>query len=124
MIIKHCARRGRCSELDQLTVDDLVNNPLYRLVAEALLIQPKQSGRYIGSCGLFVVDAEAEVAVRDLGGPSRPAGQQKRRDLPELQVEDRARHNLTRSGGPAASARRGGWPELTSSISAMRTTLL
>jgi hypothetical protein len=27
MIIKHHARRGRWSELDQLTVDDLVNNP-------------------------------------------------------------------------------------------------
>jgi methylase of polypeptide subunit release factors len=29
MIIKHHARRGRWSELDQLTVDDLVNNPPY-----------------------------------------------------------------------------------------------
>jgi hypothetical protein len=38
MIIKHHARRGRWSELDQLTIDDLVNNPPHRaLDATAVL---------------------------------------------------------------------------------------
>jgi hypothetical protein len=52
----------------------------------------------------LVVDAKAEVRVRDLGGHLRQPGQQERRDIAEPFPKTGDCQNLTTSGAPSSSA--------------------